>query len=270
MSTFSTPCDLAHRLPPLLSAFMELESSLSRRFREDSLSDLVVASFLQLPGMPVAVLTPDETRTGSDFDLELVDPLTKTTIRYRIQAKRLGHRTVNWKNRSYSHLAHPNGTGGQAKTLCNPTNLGGPIPTIPLYAFFNHETVCMSSGAPGIALADAFAVENLITTSLAKTPRPLFKRISALQHLFFGLETILCPPKPSAGRGVASPRESRDAFDAALRARSEGPSVASTDRLVPQPGPAQADQLVALRARERRPVRTAATKRPRIIVATEQ
>lgn len=270
ISTFSSPCELAHRLPPLLAAFMELESSLSRRFREDSLSDLVVASFLQLPGIPVAVLTPDETRTGSDFDLELVDPSTSTTIRYRIQAKRLGRPTVSWKNRSYSQLAHPNDTGGQAKILCDLKNLAGPIPTIPLYAFFNHETVCASSGVPGIALADAFEVEDLILTSLGKTPRPRFKRISSLRALFFGLETILCPPKPGAGRGVATPRESRDRFDAAISARGDGVLAALKGRPAPQPGPVQADQLRALRATEGRPVRTAATKRPRVIVATEQ
>lgn len=270
MSTFSSPCELANRLPPLLAAFMELELHLSRRFREDSLSDLFIASFLQLPGLPVAVLTPDETRTGSDLDLELVDPLTGTTIRYRIQAKRLGAPRVNWKNRSYHHLAHPNDTGGQASTLCDLKNLAGPIPTIPLYAFFNHDTVCSASGAPGIALADAFEIEDLIFTALGKKPRPYFKRISSVQHLFFDLAAILCPPAPGGGRGVATPRESRDGFDAAARARRKGAVEALKGRPTPDPGPAQPEQLRALRERERRPLRTASVKRPRIIVATSE
>jgi hypothetical protein len=40
-------------------------------------------------------------------------------------------------------------------------------------------------------------------------------------------------------------------------------------RPAPQPGPAQPEQLrAARRGQERQPVRTTATKRPRIIVAT--
>lgn len=270
MNAFATPCELAQRLPPLMASFMELELHLSRRFREDSLSDLFIASFLQLPGLPVAVLTPDETRIGSDLDLELVDPASGTTIRYRIQAKRLGRPTVNWKNRSYHHLAHPNETGGQTGVLCDLNNLAGAVPTIPLYAFFNHDSVCAASGVPGIALADAFEIEDLIVTSLGKTPKPLFKRISSVQHLFFDLATILCPPTPGTGRGIATPQESRDGFDAAIRARGDGVMAALKSRPAPDPGPAQPDQIRALRERERRPVRTAATKRPRIIVATSE
>ncbi len=270
MNTFATPCELAHRLPQLLASFMELELHLSRRFREDSLSDLLIASFLQLPGLPVSVLTPNEKRTGSDFDLELVDPATSTTIRYRIQAKRLGEPRTSWQNRSYHHLAHPNDTGGQVNTLCDLKNLAGPIPTVPLYAFFNNHVVCAASGLPGIALADAFEIEDHIVTSLGATPRPLFKRISSVQHLFFDLAAILCPPTPGTGRGVATPKESRDGFDAASRSRGESVLAVLKSRPAPQPGPAQPDQLRALRerGRDRRPVPTAAIERPRIIVAT--
>lgn len=268
MHTFSCPCDLAQRLPTLLAAFMELEISLTRRFREDTLSDLFTAAFLQLPGLPVAVLTPDETRTGSDVDLELVDPMTNTTICYRIQAKRLGRPTVNWKNRSYHHLAHPNDSGGQVDKLCHHDNLEGPIPTIPIYAFFNNESVCSASGLPGIALADAFEIKEIIENALAVQPRPLFKRISSLHHLFFGLDTILCPPNPATGQGVATPKESRDAFEATIR--SQGRTALARLRSVPEPASAQFDQLNALRARARQPVRTATTSRPRIIIATSE
>jgi hypothetical protein len=125
-------------------------------------------------------------------------------------------------------------------------------------------------GSPGIALADAFDVEDHIVASLGTTPRPLFKRISAVQHLFFELTAILCPPTPGTGRGVATPQESRDRFDAASRARSDSVMTVLKSRPAPQPGPAQPEQLRALRerGRERQPVRTTATKRPRIIVAT--
>lgn len=270
ITTFSSACELADRLPALLASFMEIEVGLSRNFREDTLSDLIVAALLQLPGHPVAVLTPDETRTGSDFDLELVDPATGTTIRYRIQAKRLGKPTAKWQTRSYHHLAHPKETGKQATVLCDPVNLSGPVPTIPLYAFFNHETVCAASGVPGVALADALEIKDLISTSLAKTPRPLFKRITAVQHLFFELPIILCPPAKS-GRGIATPRESRDSFEQVSRARrrSEIPIIQRPE--APQPGRMQPEQIEALRGREERRVRRdGRAKRPRVIVATSE
>ena len=270
ITTFTTACELANKLPALLSSFMELEAGLSRNFREDTLSDLVIAAFMQLPGLPVAVLTPDESRTGSDFDLELVDPASSTTIRYRIQAKRLCAPTAKWQTRSYPQLAHPSGTGLQCKTLCDPKNLSGPVPTIPLYAFFNHATVCAAAGVPGIAMADALEIEDLIDKGLATTPRPPFKRITSVQPFFFGLDDILCPPA-KGGFGIATPAQSRERFEEVMRRRGRSALPKLQRAEAPEPGPVQPDQMAALRGSERQPVRhDTKTQRPRLIVATSE
>lgn len=273
LPTFRTACELAQRLPALLSSFMELEAALGRNFREDSLTDLLIASFLQTTGLPVVVLTPNEARTGSDLDLEIVDVPTRTTIRYRIQAKRLSNPTAKWQTRSYKHLAHPNDTGLQVATLCDPANLAGPVPTIPLYAFYNHETVCTASGLPGIALADAFEIQHIINTSLHATPRPRFKQIGKLSHLFFKLEVLLCPGLPAAGRLVALPSESRDRYVRETQGQRKRRASSAMNVDVPNVGSMTGEQEMALRgARDGagRVQRRASIERPRLIVSTTQ
>lgn len=126
----------------------------------------------------------------------------------------------------------------------------------------------LAAGVPGVALADAFDVEAIIRSSLAKKPPRFFKRMTAVQHLFFDLPQILCPPTAGAGRDIASPRESRDAFAEATQGRGQRGSPSAENRLIPEPGPVQAEQLDALRRRDvQRIRRDFRTPRPRLIVA---
>lgn len=270
LPTFKSACDLAHRLPGLLASFMDLELALGRRFREDGLSDLVIASFLQIPGLSVVVRTPDEFRTGSDFDLALVDPASNTAIQYRIQAKRLGRPTATWKTRSYRELAHPHGTGGQVQTLCNLSNLAGTVPTIPLYAFYNPECVCASAGLPGITLADAFEIENHVLTSLATKPRPRFKQLNAVMPHFFTLDILLCPPTKEIHRSVCTPQESRDAFVQGREARPTSVLAAMKGRPTPEVGKIPRELLTALRRSEVARVIKAPIERPQLVIATSE
>lgn len=55
---FASSCDLAERLPVMIAEFLDIEQKLKRRFREDSVTDILVASLLSLPGNGVVVLTP--------------------------------------------------------------------------------------------------------------------------------------------------------------------------------------------------------------------
>lgn len=267
LKNFASACELADQLPALLGDLIDLEVALGRRFREDSLTDLVIASFLQIGGLPVVVQTPNEKRTGSDFDLDLVDPATRTSIRYRIQAKRLGVPTASWRTRSYRELGHPNGTGAQMDVLCDLKILSGPIPTHPLYAFYNPASVCTKAGVQGIALADAFMVQELREQAKeSPKPRPPYKRLARLQHLFFGLDTILCPPPTATSGVVATPAQSLQAYNEVARSRSEG--MASYKRpYIDKPGPMLREQWDALRRREEARIQKAEVPWPRLIVA---
>jgi hypothetical protein len=76
-------------MPNKIAEFIDIEKELKRPFREDSITDLILASFLKLPLRQVLVLTPSEVQTGSDFDLVITQSDAKDMVHYRIQAKRL-------------------------------------------------------------------------------------------------------------------------------------------------------------------------------------
>ena len=264
--SFRSACDLANSLPALLGSFMDLEQALGRNFREDSLSDLVIASFLQLPGNEVVIRTPPEHRTGSDFDLALVDLTSNTSFQYRIQVKRLRPNRGNWEISSYRELAHHNGTGSQVTTLCDLSNLAGSPPTVPLYAFYNPASISTLAGVDGIMLADAFEIESVIKNALGAKPRPRFKRLTSLKDLFFPLTDILCPPA-SSGRGIATPAESRDSY---ARVRERRPrSVLSALKSHPAPDVGKqvpAGLRQALSNGEGARIQRASVDRPQIVI----
>lgn len=193
---FASSCDLAERLPMMIAEFLDLEQKLKRRFREDSVSDILVASLLSLPGNGAVVLTPPESKTGGDFDLLVVDPLSGDAVQFRTQAKRLTPHKHDWEIGSYAELAHPHNSGAQSHMLLR--GLGKEaITTIPLYAFYNPAHVCTASGGTvsGIELASGWEVRERIKAIVKVKPKRLpYKRIGSLQPLFFPLSTILCPP----------------------------------------------------------------------------
>lgn len=219
---FSSPCDLAQRIPELIADFLELENKVGRRFREDSLTDIIIASMLQILGSNAMVLTPKETITGSDFDILIVEPATGDAIQYRLQAKRLSPHHNQWDWGSYKELAHPHGSGAQASTLIR-SSAHEAIPTLPLYAFYNPASACrVSSGVlSGLELADGRQINEIVKTLVKARPkRPRLKRVAHLQDLFFPLSTLLCPPGDSTGLAMTiAPEQSRRAVLQAVKSR---------------------------------------------------
>lgn len=86
---FASSCDLHERLPIMIAEFLDIKQKLQPRFREHSVTDILIASLLSLPGDGVVVLTPSEPKTGGDFYLVVVDPLSGDTVQFRILANRL-------------------------------------------------------------------------------------------------------------------------------------------------------------------------------------
>jgi hypothetical protein len=220
---FSSPCDLANRLPVMIADFLDIEQKLKRRFREDSVTDILVASLLSLPGNDVVVLAPSEVKTGGDFDLVVVNPVSGDVVQFRIQAKRLTPHKHDWMTGSYAELAHPHNNGGQSQTLIR--SIGSEkITTIPLYAFYNPAHVCKASGdtVSGIELASGWEIRERIKAIVKVKPKRLpYKRIGSLQPLFFPLSTILCAPSDQ-GRvsQVPLPADAKTAVVEAIESRS--------------------------------------------------
>lgn len=292
---FSSPCDLANRLPVMVAEFLDVEQSLKRRFREDSITDIFVASMLSLPGNRVVVLTPPESRTGGDFDIVVLDPLSVDAVQFRIQAKRLTPHKHNWTTGSYVELAHPHNSGKQSESLFR--SVGNErILTFPLYAFYNPAHVCAASGGAvsGIELASGWEVrERIKAITKAKPKRLPLKRIGSLQPLFFPLSTILCAPSNDVrASDIPSPQDAKtavteaiearaglDAFDRMHRPSAPRPILQSAiggdgKRADDAPGPTSARELrdhlprVVRHALERRDERiiVAKVKRPKILL----
>lgn len=223
---FTSPCDLAQRLPSMASDFLELESKVGRRFREDSVTDIIIASLLRIAGTNATVLTPPEVKTGGDFDILIVEPSTGDAIQYRIQAKRLTSHPTNWKWGSYRELDHPNGQGKQSSTLIR-SSAHEQIKTIPLYAFYNPQSACTASSGriAGIELADGREINQIVKTLIrAKIAfkRPRLKRVGYLCDLFFPLSTILCSSiddETNVLSAIVPPRISRAKVETAIEIR---------------------------------------------------
>jgi len=209
---YNTPCYLSKGIPGQIAELLDADLALQRRFREETISDLLVASILALPIDDLFILLPEEKRTGSDFDIIVVHEEQNQAVQFRIQAKRLSHNENRWRIGSYKELAHPHNTGAQASLLVR-SSAHEKIPTIPLFAFYNPERVCkLSNGSvSGLELASGFAVNELIKEMVrAKPSRLPNKRLSTLQPLFFPFATLMCTPfvtAPASGvpRSVPSP-----------------------------------------------------------------
>lgn len=220
---FSSPCDLANRLPGMVAEFLDIEQHLKRRFREDSITDILVASLLSLQGNDIVVLTPPETKTGGDFDLVILELVSGDAVQFRIQAKRLTPHKHNWIIGCYGELAHPQNSGAQSQALLR--GLGNEaITTIPLYAFYNPARVCVASGGTvsGIELASGWEIRERIKAIVKVKPKRLpYKRIGSLQPLFFPLSTILCATSSTArASAIPLPAEARAAVVNAIEARA--------------------------------------------------
>lgn len=303
---FDSPCDLAQRIPSMVSDFLDLENKIGRRFREDSVTDIIIASLLKIAGGGATVLVPPEVKTGGDFDILIVEPETGDAIQYRIQAKRLSPHATNWAWGSYRELDHPHGHGGQSSTLIR-SSVQEKIQTIPLYAFYNPETACRASAGAiaGIELADGREINQIVKALVkakAASKRPRLKRVEYLRDLFFPLSTILCPPPGDARSPMAilPPRISRFAVASAIARRSRPewmraekvPSLGRPDRdetltLAPpsEEGGARLEASQATSARRRLPaliekaidrqpgedpIRVARVKRPKIILVSRE
>jgi|GEM_PF-2909964 len=193
---YSSPCDLSQRMPGAIAELLQADSDLKKRFREETITDLVVASIKALPVDGLIVAVPYEKVTGSDFDLAIISADREDAIQFRLQAKRLMPHSSNWKMSSYRELAHPHNSGGQAATLIR-SSASEKIPTIPLYAFYNPQGVVdeSESSVAGFELASGVDVSHIIQEMVKAKPKRLpYKRVSYLQSLFFPLSKLLCEP----------------------------------------------------------------------------
>jgi hypothetical protein len=68
-------CELAHRFPHYIATLLERDRSLTRNFREETVTDLLMASLVGLEAFGVHVQFPIEPITGGDMDWIYAAPL---------------------------------------------------------------------------------------------------------------------------------------------------------------------------------------------------
>lgn len=214
-------CDLASKLPLLIGKLLDQEAHLKRgSFREETMTDIITGSLAAFAGPNLVIRYPVEVKTGGDIDLDFWHIKSGDYIKVRIQAKRLNAKNdgkpnqVKLKNRAYKELLHRPLTGVdyQFRTLIN-----APSSTIPLYMFYNHQSVVddpsFHNGNPkvyGINLAFATNVAHELEDKLrhaALTPPKIkhHKRLSHLRKYFFGIEALLCPKGDWEDENVPTP-----------------------------------------------------------------
>jgi hypothetical protein len=238
-------CDLAHAFPPWVAKLLERDRSLRRNFREETITDLLMASLVGMERFGIRVDFPDETKTGGDMDWIFVAPLEMNGGRYLrliLQAKRPQYiKLTSGGYWLYRHLDHGDPPGQQAQTLvAHAKGSPGVRATLPLYIFY-HPTSALApfNGEPaieGINLVFASHVAPVVLGGCGRRE----KRVSYWRKHFMPLSDILCWPTVVSGPPVSLDPEATQFV--------VGPAIGATLQVTAGFHP----DLVATRLRQRR------------------
>jgi hypothetical protein len=197
---FNPLCSIAHSFPSLAAKILERDAGLTRNFREETITDLLMASLVGLRPLGIRVDFPDEPFTGGDMDWIFAAPLEFKGGRYltvRLQAKR-AQRVKRKKGDywCYRHLDH--GNGMQAQSLVKPAP-----GVLPLYIMYNPlpalaPKVRSLPAVEGVNLVLAHHIAAVVTKKCAIKD----KKVDRWRPHFMPLSDILCwpvlKPDPSA------------------------------------------------------------------------
>src|SRR5271156_1440807 len=182
-------CQFAQQFPNFVADFLNRSRSLRRRFREESVTDLLMASLIAIGGDRVPVEFPNEPVTGADMEWNFVNWDDGSFYRLRIQAKKLYGIGRNWKRHSYTHLLDlsPN-KRPQVEVLCEAARR---VQAYPLYIFYNAQDHCQLAwnggllALRGINIADGYRIR-----ALARRGK---KNLRAVHPLLQFLSLLFCP-----------------------------------------------------------------------------
>lgn len=236
-------CELAHNFPPRIAALLERDRGLTRNFREETVTDLLMASLVGLEAFGVRVQFPDEPTTGGDMDWIYAAPLEingGSYLRLILQAKRAQYAQLkNGGYWFYQHLDHENGQQARTLTGYAATPPDG-MTTLPLYIFY-HPASALAPPAnsqpaiEGINLVFASKIAPAVRGGCGRDR----KRVRYWRNEFFPLSDLLCWPAITDLPATPSP----DATEYLV-----GPNIAFLRTVTGGYHP----DLVARRLRERR------------------
>lgn len=193
-------CQFAHLFPNAVETFLERGRGLKRRFREETVTDMMMGSLISVGGGRIAVDFPNEPVTGADMEWYFFNPDDGSLFRILLQAKRAYGEGNYWTRHSYKELFHTVGKSKrlQVSILCDAAR-HSIIPTYPLYIFYNPRFTCdlaRKSGyrkVTGVCLADGYMIEALVNKSMLSHFPAAGRSLRAVSSFFFPLSSMFCP-----------------------------------------------------------------------------
>jgi hypothetical protein len=121
-----------------VASFLQRGRKLRRRFREETVTDLLMSSLIAYGGGRLIVEFPDEPVTGADMQWDFVNLDRRSFFRIMIQAKQLYGDGGKWSRHNYTQMYHRPKVGGltQAATY--------------LYIFYNPSNSCKLAADKGV------------------------------------------------------------------------------------------------------------------------
>jgi hypothetical protein len=266
-------CNFACAFPDFIGNLLDREHGLRRRFREETVSDLWVASLVPMRGLGLHVDVADEAETGADIEIWFLSAQCDRGVGFVIQAKRshCGHSAkllspcdVDWKRHRFQELDHPAGErrpkGSQARDLTRAHERSGRS-VYPLYAFYTPGHVFHKSGRiRGVMLADGHDVRRTMVLGRkeawknrthpygkkkSRRANAEYKTLEALSRFFFPLSDMFCLKPWTPIKQDASIEDYNQALMLLLRGNKLGVAT------IPEPDDvAQSVSKMIVRARE--------------------
>lgn len=194
-------CEFANRFPHELAELMERDRHLTRNFREESATDLLMMGLVALEPMGIRVDYPVEPVTGADMDWIYAAPHEVSGgmyLRLMIQAKRakeiqLKDGTSYWY---YDQLDHGDPKGDQAQTLvAHAATSPDGMETLPLYMFYHplsalQPAVSYRPAVEGVNITFGSDVAVVVKGGCGREQ----KRVGFWRDGFMSLSDLLCWP----------------------------------------------------------------------------
>jgi Family of unknown function (DUF6615) len=194
-------CEFANRFPRDLAQLLERDRHLTRNFREETATDLLMMGLMPFQPLGVRVDFPDEKVTGADMDWIYAAPHEfggGSYLRLMIQSKRCKEQKLKdgssyWY---YDHLDHGTPKGSQSQTLVDhaATSPDG-MATLPLYMFYHPQSALQRAvrtlpAIEGINIRLAHDVVGIVAGGCMRKE----KKVSRWRAGFMSLSDLLCWP----------------------------------------------------------------------------
>ena len=246
-------CDFSESFPKFVGQFLDRERGLRRRLREETVTDMWVASLVAMRGLGLHVDLADEMETGADLEIWFLSSTRDRGVGFVIQAKRSHCGNVlmrpacdlDWGYHRFEELDHAAGKdrpkGSQARDLTHAAERSG-RDVYPLFAFYMPGHIFDKSGwIKGIMLADGHDVRRRIVLGRreawrnrtyragklkARRGKAKFKALNRLDDLMFPLSRMFCFDSWAPIMRVADPDEVIESVILALRGAHLGVATA--------------------------------------------